>query len=103
MSALPRAKVLVDANLVPDKVRSNSLTATLTAIEDFTAPVYAQIGSCSALSCGSKPIRDKVSREMSQGINDLKLKVARLFIGVCLDCLEAGGKYEGTCRFQHEK
>lgn len=41
--------------------------------------------------------------KVNEEVKDLKHKASEMFTGICLDCFNANGRFEGECRIKHEK
>jgi hypothetical protein len=40
---------------------------------------------------------------LNNEVQELRRMTDEMFVGVCLDCFKAKGKFDGDCRFKHEK
>ena len=87
---------------LPQRQRHEGDLADLTeAIRHLTLPDEDSVQPCTADGC-SDLLRDRF-RQRRNDVEILKERAKDVFAGACLDCYKAGGKFEGECRFQHNK
>lgn len=92
---------LADAHVWPSAVRDITLSGFLEDIKKFTAPEPSDVVIGHIDLCG-KCLTTPIDLRFREAVVDLKEKAGNIFAGVCLDCLKAGGKSEGNCRFKHD-
>ena len=55
-----------------------------------------------ALHAECRNLLQEYWQDRHKDIKGIAEEMREKWFGVCLDCLKAGGKFEGECRFQHE-
>lgn len=81
--------------------RLGPLLKLVAALDMPTASSAVDVQLCEHHLCSKecKAFLTKVSTE----VKELKQKTSDMFVGVCLDCFKASGRFEGECRFKHDR
>ena len=92
-------KALIEAGVWKPSYSRITLPLLVSSIDRLVAPGPAAVRSCEAAHCVSWQKTADFGRQVTQ----LKQQAKDVSAGVCLDCFKAGGRFEGECRFKHDK